>query len=78
YGKEPEIRSALGAHPILQQRARIVHTDYVIASNEKPSQAMRRGKGSSMWMALEAVKSGEAAAAVSGGNPGALMAMAKL
>lgn len=78
YGKEPEIRTVLSAHPALEKRSRVVHTDFVIASDEKPSQAMRRGKGSSMWMALEAVKSGEAAAAVSGGNTGALMAMAKL
>ena len=46
--------------------------------NDKPSQALRRGKGSSMWLALEAVEKGEAHAAVSAGNTGALMAMAKL
>ena len=46
--------------------------------HEKPSQALRRGKGTSMWLALEAVKKGEAHAAVSAGNTGALMAMAKL
>ena len=46
--------------------------------DEKPSQALRRGKGSSMWLPLEAVKSGEADAAVSAGNTGALMAIAKL
>ena len=39
---------------------------------------MRRGKGTSMWNAVEAVKSGEAAAAVSAGNTGALMAISKL
>ena len=46
--------------------------------DEKPAQAMRRGKGSSMWNAIEAVKTGEAIAAVSSGNTGALMAIAKL
>ena len=78
YGKEPLIRESLVKYPILAARSKIVHTDFAIASDEKPSQAMRRGKGSSMWLALEAVKSGEASAAVSGGNTGALMAMAKL
>src|SRR5690606_34718512 len=34
-------------------------TDKVIAMDEKPAQAMRRGKGSSMWNAVEAVKTGE-------------------
>eukprot|EP01037_Dinobryon_pediforme_P045661 gene45661-58338_t len=44
----------------------------------KPSQALRQGRRvSSMWMALEAVKTGEAEATVSAGNTGALMAMAK-
>ncbi|HCX67025.1 MAG TPA: phosphate acyltransferase PlsX, partial [Rhodobiaceae bacterium] len=45
----------------------------------KPSQALRRGrKTSSMWMAIDAVKAGRAQAAVSAGNTGALMAMAKV
>jgi glycerol-3-phosphate acyltransferase PlsX len=46
--------------------------------DEKPAQALRRGKGSSMWNAVEAVKEGEAAAAVSAGNTGGLMAISKL
>jgi phosphate acyltransferase len=78
YGDDLRIKAALAAHPKLAARSRVVHTDFAIASDEKPSQAMRRGKGSSMWLALEAVKNGEADAAVSGGNTGALMAMAKL
>ncbi|OYX17333.1 MAG: phosphate acyltransferase [Brevundimonas diminuta] len=54
------------------------HTDKVVAMDEKPAQAMRRGKGSSLWNAIEAVKTGEAQAAVSAGNTGALMAISKL
>ena len=54
------------------------HTDKVVAMDEKPAQAMRRGKGSSLWNAVEAVKSGEAQAVVSAGNTGALMAVSKL
>jgi glycerol-3-phosphate acyltransferase PlsX len=50
----------------------------VISADEKPAQAMRRGKGSSLWNAIEAVKLGEAQAAVSAGNTGALMAVSKL
>ncbi|MDT9136390.1 phosphate acyltransferase, partial [Escherichia coli] len=46
--------------------------------DEKPSQALRRGRYvSSMWRAIEAVKLGEADVVVSAGNTGALMAMAK-
>ncbi len=78
YGDETRIRAALAPHKNLQAKCRVVHTSHVIGMDEKPSQALRRGKGSSMWLALEAVKSGEAHAAVSAGNTGALMAMAKV
>jgi glycerol-3-phosphate acyltransferase PlsX len=78
FGDEARIAPVLEAHPTLAGRARIVHTTQVVAMNEKPSQALRRGKGSSMWLTLEAVQKGEAHAAVSAGNTGALMAMAKL
>jgi glycerol-3-phosphate acyltransferase PlsX len=45
---------------------------------DKPSQALRRGRRtSSMWLAIDAVKKGEADVAVSAGNTGALMAMSR-
>jgi glycerol-3-phosphate acyltransferase PlsX len=44
----------------------------------KPAHAMRRGRGTSMWNAVESVRSGEARAAVSAGNTGALMAISRL
>ena len=78
YGDSARITPLVEAHAALKARSRIVHTDHVIAMHDKPSQALRRGKGSSMWLALEAVQKGEAHAAVSAGNTGALMAMAKL
>jgi glycerol-3-phosphate acyltransferase PlsX len=46
--------------------------------DEKPGQAVRRGKGSSLWNAVEAIRDGAAHAAVSAGNSGALMAVSKL
>jgi glycerol-3-phosphate acyltransferase PlsX len=78
YGDGPRIETCLAEHPILKPRTRVVHTDLAIGMQDKPSQALRRGKGSSMWLALEAVKNGEAKAAVSAGNTGALMALARL
>lgn len=78
FGDSVRIDAALAPHAALKRASRIIHTDHVIAMEEKPSQALRRGKGSSMWLALEAVKSGEAHAAVSAGNTGALMAISKL
>jgi glycerol-3-phosphate acyltransferase PlsX len=78
FGERARIEAVLAQHPALAKCSRVVHTDHVIGMDEKPSQALRRGKGSSMWLALEAVKTGEADAAVSAGNTGALMAIAKL
>src|SRR6476661_8892387 len=71
---EPELK----AYPALAGKSRIIHTDVAVAMDAKPSQALRKGRyRSSMWLALEAVKDGRADAAVSAGNTGALMVMAK-
>jgi glycerol-3-phosphate acyltransferase PlsX len=78
FGDETRIKPLLQGSDALRARSRVVHTDLAIAMDDKPSQAMRRGKGTSMWLALEAVKDGSAQAAVSAGNTGALMAMATL
>ncbi len=56
--------------------AEIVHADDTVASDEKPSAALRTGRNSSMKICIDLVKEGKADAAVSSGNTGALMAMA--
>jgi glycerol-3-phosphate acyltransferase PlsX len=75
FGREPEIAEQLARWPRLAQRTRIVHSDDVVLMSEKPTQALRRARTTSMGMAINAVKQGEAHAAVSAGNTGALMAM---
>ncbi|MEG3084480.1 phosphate acyltransferase PlsX [Sphingomonas sp. PB2P12] len=77
-GDEVAIREGLKAHPNLSQHSEIVHAPEVVGSSEKPTQAIRRAKKTSMGIAIDLVKQGRAAAAVSSGNTGALMAMAKL
>jgi glycerol-3-phosphate acyltransferase PlsX len=78
FGREAEIREHITADSPLDAVSKIVHTDVSVAMDEKPSQALRHGRWkSSMWLALDAVKKGEAQAMVSAGNTGALMAMAK-
>ena len=77
-GDEAAIREGLKAHPNLSQNSEIVHAPEVVGSSEKPTQAIRRAKKTSMGIAIDLVKQGRAAAAVSSGNTGALMAMAKL
>ncbi|MBX3526137.1 MAG: phosphate acyltransferase PlsX [Rhodoblastus sp.] len=79
FGDEKQIRPLLEQHPKLAAVSEIRHTDVVVKSDDKPSQAVRAGRrGSSMWLAIEAVKKGEADAAVSAGNTGALMALSKI
>jgi len=79
FGDEQQIALALEQHPKLKAATEIRHTAVSISMSDKPSQALRAGRGkSSMWMAIQAVKDGEAGAAVSAGNTGALMAMAKM
>jgi len=78
HGDEAVLTPLVKAHPSLKPCVEIRHTDDVVAMHDKPSQVLRRGKTTSMWRAIEAVKEGEAASAISAGNTGALMAMAKL
>ena len=77
-GDEERIKAALENHPNLRAAAEILHAPDVVSGDEKPTQALRRAKTTSMGLAINAVKVGEAGAAVSAGNTGALMAMAKL
>ncbi|TPQ32354.1 phosphate acyltransferase PlsX [Bradyrhizobium guangdongense] len=77
-GDRARIEPELDKHPKLKAVSRIIHTDVAVSGSDKPSQALRRGrKTSSMWLAIDAVKKGEADVAVSAGNTGALMAMAR-
>ena len=77
-GDEAEIAPELAAHPQVAERSEVVHTDVSISMDAKPSQALRRGRWkSSMWLAIQAVRDGQADAVVSAGNTGALMAMSR-
>jgi len=78
HGDEAAIRAEMVKHGLDDDACVVRHTDKIVAMDEKPATAMRRGKGSSLWNAIEAVKAGEAAAVVSAGNTGALMAISKL
>ncbi len=78
FGDRAQIDPELAKYPALQAASRVVHTDVAVSMHDKPSQALRRGrKTSSMWLAIDAVKKGEAGVAISAGNSGALVAMAR-
>jgi glycerol-3-phosphate acyltransferase PlsX len=65
-------------HSGLRPVCDIIHAPEIIEGSEKAGQAIRRAKTTSMGITIDAVKQGRAGAAVSAGNTGALMAMAKL
>jgi glycerol-3-phosphate acyltransferase PlsX len=78
FGDRAVIEPQLALHPPLKAASRVVHTEVAVSMHDKPSQVLRRTrKSSSMWLAIDAVKKGEADVAVSAGNTGALMAMAR-
>src|ERR1700722_17627424 len=78
FGNAALIAPLLDARPSLKAAAKLVHTDIAVRMEDKPSQALRYGRWkSSMWLAIDAGKKGDADVAVSGGNTGALMAMSK-
>ena len=78
YGDQDQVEAQIAGHKNLIAHSQIVHSPEAIAASEKPSQAIRRARITSMGMAINAVKDEMADAALSGGNTGALMAMSKL
>ena len=75
HGDEKILQPLLKRHRALAGRSEIRHAPDVVSMAGKPSQAIRRGRESSMWHAVGSVADGEADVAVSAGNTGALMAM---
>lgn len=78
FGDSTKINPILQHCPHLKARHALVHTEEFVSSDEKPSVALRKGIKSSMRLAINAVKDGEADVVVSAGNTGALMAIAKI
>jgi glycerol-3-phosphate acyltransferase PlsX len=76
-GDETVIRPLLAKSKHVRD-AEVIHTEFAVSSNETASQAVRRGRESSMWLAIAEVAAKRTDAIVSAGNTGALMAMAKL
>jgi glycerol-3-phosphate acyltransferase PlsX len=75
HGDETQLGALLQQRPELQSHCEIRHAPDTVLMSEKPSRALRDGRASSMWSALDTVAKGEAKVAISSGNTGALMAM---
>jgi glycerol-3-phosphate acyltransferase PlsX len=78
HGPQDELEKLISRRKLLKDRVIIRDAQKVVHMDDKPSQVMRQGKGTSMWSAIESVKNGEADACVSCGNTGALMALSML
>ncbi|MFT3803390.1 MAG: phosphate acyltransferase PlsX [Burkholderiaceae bacterium] len=76
-GREPEVAAALARHRHDPAAVEIRHAPEVVDMDEGPAQALRSKRQSSMRIAVELVKAGEADAAISAGNTGALMAISR-
>ena len=77
FGDREQLEPLLRSRARLMAVAEIEHTPESVEADAKPSQVLRRGGGTSMRLAIDAVHTGRASAAVSAGNTGALMALAK-
>ena len=75
--KDPVQQLLGGAAASLLKRISVREATQVVTMDEKPQEALRKKKDSSMRVAIDLVKSGEAHACVSAGNTGALMATAR-
>ena len=75
HGDEEQLKALFAKRAKLLSRVEIRHTAERVRMEEKPSQALRRGRNTSMWRAIESVEKKEAEVAISAGNTGALMAM---
>ncbi|HHB80557.1 MAG TPA: phosphate acyltransferase PlsX [Aliiroseovarius sp.] len=78
HGPEDTLAPLVAKQPALAGRCEIRHAEKVVTMDDKPSQAVRGAKGSSMWSTIEAVRDHEAEVAVSCGNTGALMALSMI
>jgi glycerol-3-phosphate acyltransferase PlsX len=75
HGEEARINALLDRHPRAKAASQVRAAEKAIGMDVKPSQALRQGKGSSLWNAIQSVEHKEAHAVVSAGNTGALMAI---
>ncbi len=78
YGDRRRLEPLIGRFKNLAQVSTVHHTDVAVSGDDKPSQALRKARGSSMGLAIDAVRDGSAEGVVSAGNTGALMALAKI
>ncbi len=77
FGDKDKINKLIG-DKIKNEFYEIIHTTDVVKSTDSPLEGAKRGKNTSMWLAIDSVKKKEADIVVSAGNTGALLVISKL
>jgi len=77
FGNENEIQKNIN-NKINKDFYEIVHTNNIVKSTDSPLEAAKKGKDTSMWLAIESVKKKDTDIVISAGNTGALLVIAKL
>ena len=75
--KDPEIKKHL-KDKLDNNFFKIIHTENLVKSTDSPLEAAKRGKDTSMWLAIDSVKKKESDIVISAGNKGELLVIAKL
>ena len=78
FGNEKLIKPLIEKIKLPNNNYKIIHTENLIEDKDSPLSAAKRGKDTSMWLAIESLKNQESDAIVSAGNTGALFVIAKL
>ena len=77
FGDEKKIYKCIG-DKISNSNYEIIHTSNMVTSSDSPLEAAKRGKDTSMWLAIESVKKKDCDIVISAGNTGALLVISKL
>ena len=78
FGDKNLITPLIKKYNLFTERFEIIHTNNYISGEDTPLSAAKRGKDTSMWLAIETLKKNDAHAIVSAGNTGALFLISKL
>ena len=78
YGDQEKIEPFIKKTKLTKSKYKIFHTQNIIKDTDSPLSAAKKGKDTSMWLAIESLKKSESDAIVSAGNTGALFVIAKL
>ncbi len=78
FGNEKSIHPLIKKYKINSDKFKIIHTEKIIEDTDTALGAAKKGKDTSLWLAMESLKEGESDCVVSAGNTGALFVIAKL